>query len=125
MAGRPKFEITPDIIKRVEVYAAQGLTQEQIARCLGICYQTLNEKKKEYSDFSEAIKAGRAKGLAIISNALFVGAKGGNTTAQIFYLKNRGPEDWKDRRETVLQGDEEHPLFPTSVNVNVVKPEDT
>jgi len=111
MAGRPKFEITPDIIKRVETYAAQGLTQEQIARCLGICYDTLNERKKEYSEFSEAIKAGQAKGLATVSNALFVGAKGGNTTAQIFYLKNRGPDDWKDRQAVTVSGDEDKPII--------------
>ena len=115
--GRPKYEITPEIMEKVEAYAAQGLTQEQIARCLGISYQTLNERKKEYSEFSETIKRGQAKGLATITNAPFNSGKGGNITAQIFYLKNRSPEDWKDRRETEISGELNIPLSGTVKHV--------
>jgi hypothetical protein len=42
---------------------------------------------------------GRAKGLAEVSNSLFESAAGGNVTSQIFYLKNRSPDDWRDRFE--------------------------
>ncbi len=102
--GRPKYEITPEITEKVEAYAAQGLTQEQIARCLGISYQTLNERKKENSEFSEAIKRGQAQGVETVTNALFESAKGGNTTAQIFYLKNRDPNEWRDRKDIAHSG---------------------
>lgn len=82
---------------KVESFAAQGLTMEQIADCLGIATSTLYKRKKEVAEISEAIKRGRSKGIATITNALFQSAKGGNITAQIFYLKNRAPNDWKDR----------------------------
>ena len=97
--GRPAFEITGEVLKKTESLASQGLTKEQIAHVLGICYQTLNEKTKQYSEFSDAIASGQAKGIATISNALFNNAKKGNTTAQMFYLKNRAPIEWRDKTD--------------------------
>lgn len=94
--GRPPFEITPENTKQAETLAAQGLTLEQIAYTLGICYQTLNEKRKEFPEFSEAIKRGKAKGIAKITNKLFEKASEGDNTAMIFYLKNRDPDNWED-----------------------------
>ena len=108
--------------EQVESLAAQGLTMDQIASCLGMSRSTLYERVGSESDVSDAIKRGRAKGVATVSNALFQSAKGGNITAQIFYLKNRSPDDWKDRRETELSGELSH-TFPTDVTVNVVTPE--
>ncbi|MCH8134984.1 MAG: hypothetical protein IIB77_03275 [Proteobacteria bacterium] len=110
MAGRPKFEITHEVLEKVEAYAGQGLTKDQIAQCLGICYDTLNERQKDNSEFSEAIKRGQAKGIETISNALFVAGKDGNITAQIFYLKNRSPKNWKDRHSTELSGPDDGPV---------------
>lgn len=42
----------------------------------------------------------------------------GDVTAQIYWLKNRKPDEWKDRNFVVHQGDEEHPVnvsFPEVV----------
>ena len=94
--GRPQFEITAEVCAKAERLAAQGLTLEQIARVLGISYQTLNEKAKIYSDFSEAIKNGKAKGIAKITNKLFQKAGEGDNTSMIFYLKNRDPDNWEE-----------------------------
>ena len=115
--GRPQFEVTEDVIKKVESLASQGLTLEQIARVLGICYQTLNEKKKEFSEFSDAIKSGQAKGVATIANALFNNAKSGNTTAQIFFLKNRAPIEWRDKHDHEHSGPGGKPLDPPKIVV--------
>lgn len=115
--GRPPFEITEDVIKKVESLASQGLTKEQIARVLGIAYTTLNEKSKQFSEFSEAIKSGQAKGVATITNALFKSAKSGQVTSMIFWLKNRAPDEWKDR---VPEGFGEIPALPVSVNFTMV-----
>ena len=100
--GRPAIEITPELCEKAESLAAQGLTMEQIARCLGMCYDTLNEKSKRYSEFSDAIKDGQSKGVAVVTNALFTSAKGGNLGAQCFYLKNRA--GWKDKTELDIPG---------------------
>jgi len=98
--GRPGLEITPELLDKVEGLAAQGLTQEQIALSTGMCLATLHNKKNENIDFLEAIKRGQAKGVATVANALFQSATTGrNTVAQIFYLKNRASQEWKDRTE--------------------------
>jgi hypothetical protein len=44
--GRPRFEITPEILQKTEDLAAKGLTQAQISACLGIVQKTLIEKKR-------------------------------------------------------------------------------
>lgn len=95
-AGRPPYVPTPEIIEQVEKLASQGLTLEQIAHVLGISYDTLNRRSKELSEFSEAIKRGKAKGIAQITNKLHEKALEGDNTAMIFYLKNRDPENWQD-----------------------------
>ena len=94
--GRPRFEITPEILEKTERLAAQGLPQVQISACLGIVPKTLIEKKRAFSSFSDAIKNGRAKGVGTITNALFESAVKGSVPAQIFYLKNRDQENWSD-----------------------------
>lgn len=107
---------------KVEELAAQGLTVGQIASCLGMSRTTLYDRMGSESDVLDAIKAGRAKGIATVTNALFQSAKSGNTTAQIFYLKNRQPDEWRDRREHELTGADGAALFPTDVNVHAVGP---
>ncbi len=77
---------------------------KQIADCLSVGRSTLYDRMKSDSDVSDAIKRGRSKGVATITNALFQSAKNGNVTAQIFYLKNRDPEKWRDRRELEHSG---------------------
>ncbi len=95
--GRPKW--TPPDLKEVQWLASRGLTQAQIAASFGISPDTLLERKKDFPGFSEAIKKGQMQGLADITNALYAEACCGNVTAAIFYLKNRDPKNWNDRRE--------------------------
>ncbi len=97
--GRPAWIPTPEIMEQVESYASAGLTKQQIADCLGISYETLNEKTKEYTEFSESIKRGQAKGIAMVANELVKNVKIGNVTAQIFFLKCRA--GWKEIEEEI------------------------
>jgi Helix-turn-helix of insertion element transposase len=93
--GRPKW-IPPDL-KQVESLASKGLTFEQIADALGIHVATLFRKKREFSEFSEALKKARATGIALVANKLFEAAMGGDVTAMIFFLKAQA--GWRDRHE--------------------------
>lgn len=95
---------------RIELLAGQGLSKKQIAYCIGIGESTLYEKQKTDPDFLEAIKKGKATGLNTITNALYESGKGGNVTAQIFYLKNREPTKWQDRRQTEHTGKDGKPI---------------
>jgi len=94
----------------IERLAGQGLTKKQIAYCLGIGESTLYDKQKRDPEFLEAIKKGKAKGINTITNALYESGKGGNVTAQIFYLKNRQPDKWSDRRQHEHTGKDGGPI---------------
>jgi hypothetical protein len=103
--GRPQW--IPKNLHEVEQLAAIGLTEAQIAYSLGICNDTLIRKKKEYSEFSEAIKRGQANGIGKVANKLFENAESGNVSAQIFYLKTRA--GWKETKNIEVFGSIEKP----------------
>ena len=118
--GRPKFEITPEVCKKAESLAAQGLTLAQIARVLGICYDTLNERRKEYSEFSEAIETGKAKGIAAVTNSMFNKAKAGDTQAAKYFLNNRDNANWSERKELNVGGQDGNPIQLAEVRRTIV-----
>lgn len=94
---KPKIEID---LAKVEAMAANGLTQQQIADSLGISVSTLYGRKRENEEFEEAIKRGKAKGIAVVTNELMEQIKSGNVTAMIFFLKSRA--GWKEKSELDL-----------------------
>jgi transcriptional regulator with XRE-family HTH domain len=119
--ARPKFEITQEVIDKAESLAASGLTKQEIADCLGISYQTLNEKTKEFAEFSEAIIRGKAKGIGMMANNLVKLAKGGNAAANIFWLKAQAK--WRESDDTELRRlqamfDEIYPLIGKGARIN-------
>ena len=95
--GRKRINLDPIKVKRL---AAQGLSQKQIARSLGVSWNTLNRNRKRSKSFNEAFEQGVADGLDAVTNSLFEQALDGNTTASIFFLKNRDEARWRDRVET-------------------------
>lgn len=107
--ARPKINVTPEILEEAEKLASQGLTKEQISTCLGWSYSTLMKKQRANKQFLQAITDGQAKGIGTISNALFETAKAGNVAAQIFYLKNRDGENWKDKQDLDINDARKHP----------------
>lgn len=94
MKTKPKIEIDLD---KVEMLASRGLTLEQIATSLGISVKTLERRKRDMTEMSDAIKRGRDKGVALIANKLYAEAKDGNVAAMIFFLKTQG--GWKEKQE--------------------------
>lgn len=160
---------TPERLIQLEGWARDGLTDEQIAKNIGISRSTLSLWKKKNSDISDTLKKGKEVVDREIENALFKRAKGftatetqykvvpledelidvrrrdyankwklkhpdaskqeiqdaavkgvkttkriklgliekdvpPDTTAAIFWLKNRKPEEWRDKHETELSG---------------------
>ena len=105
----------------IQGMAREGLTQQQIADNLGINVDTLIEYKKKYPDFSNALKKGKEVIDFEVENALLKRALGyeyeeetyengiltkkvkkqvpPDTTAQIFWLKNRQVKKWRDKVE--------------------------
>lgn len=76
-----------------------GLSEEQIAISLGISASTITRRKRDDEQFDHTLKAGKQAGITSVTNSLFESATADkpNTSAQIFYLKNRG--GWRDRSE--------------------------
>ena len=111
--GRPRFEITPEVCEKVENLSAQGLTVEQISLVLGINKSTMFDKQNEYPDFSDALKRGRGKGVANVTNALYTKAVDGDNTAMIFYLKNRA--GWVDKQEIQSTVEQRHIIDLTRI----------
>ena len=119
--------LTPDGLILLEGWARDGLTDEQIAGNMGIATSTLYEWKKKYPELSESLRSGkevidRQVENALLRNALgfkyreeVVSNKGDvveieryekpNTTAQIFWLKNRKSAVWRDKQDLSVEGD--------------------
>lgn len=115
--------LTPEGLLKIEGWARDGLTDEQIAGNIGIRAATLYEWKKKFPEISESLKRGKEVVDRQVENALLKRALGyeyeevkekfecgvmtertvtkkevvPDTTAQIFWLKNRKPEKWRDK----------------------------
>ena len=124
--GKYQEWLEPEGLLKIEGWARDGLTEEQIADNMGISRSTLSEWKNLYSDISDTLKRGKEVIDRQVENALLKRALGyeyeevsekyelgilterkvtkkqvvPDTTAQIFWLKNRKPIDWKDKRNS-------------------------
>lgn len=114
MAGRKKIDVsewlTPENKLRIKGWCRDGLIEKQIYHNMGISKNVFYRWKKESQEFQELLKESKDTADREVENALFKSATGfvgpdekyypPNTTAQIFWLKNRKHEDWRDKRET-------------------------
>ena len=98
--GKYEYWLTNEGLILLEGWARDGLTDEQIAHNMGITSKTLYEWKNKYGDICESLKKGKEIGDFEVENALFQSAMAGNTTAQIFWLKNRRPDKWREKRDS-------------------------
>lgn len=97
--GKYQEWLEPEGLLKIEGWARDGLTDEQIARNMGINPATLYEWKKKYPKIAESLKRSKDVADRQVENALFENAISGNITAQIFWLKNRKPDKWRDKQE--------------------------
>jgi hypothetical protein len=74
--------------RQVEAMAAYGIPEFDIARVVGVDPKTL---RKHYRD---ELDLGETKANAQVAGYLYNAAKGGNVTAQIFWLKTRAK--WRE-----------------------------
>lgn len=97
--ARGKFEywLTEEGLTLLEGWARDGLTDEQLAEKMSIGIRTLYDWKIRYPQISQALKKGKEIVDFEVENALLKSAIDGNTTAQIFWLKNRRPDKWRDK----------------------------
>ena len=129
--------LTPDGLLLLEAWARDGLTDEQIAKNMGVSVKTLYNYKTIYLPILQALKKGKEIVDIEVENALLQKALGitktvkkpikvkevlydngkrisekerieyadeevfvpPDTTAQIFWLKNRRADKWRDKQK--------------------------
>lgn len=119
--AKSKWEEVKDKLLLVEGWARDGLTNEQIAERLGINPDTLYSYKKQYPEFSESLKKGKEIVDYQVENALLRNALEGNITAQIYWLNNRKPNQWKNKRENTEGNNKE--ITKVELLLNKIKEE--
>jgi len=97
--GKYKKWLEADGLILLQGWARDGLTDEQIAHNIGINTATLYDWKKKYPNISNALKKGKEVVDFAVENALLKKALSGDTTAMIFWLKNRKQMKWRDRHD--------------------------
>lgn len=123
MAGAPtKYKSTYN--KQAYKLCLLGATDQDLADFFEVCEDTINEWKKVYPLFSVSIKKGKVIADATVAESLYKRANGyshpdvdikmfegqiiqtkltkhypPDSTAAIFWMKNRKPKEWRDKQE--------------------------
>jgi len=122
-----RTKYVPEMNLIAKELGADGLTDKEIAKLFGVTEQTLNNWKRKFPMFFVSLKAGKAQADDKVEAALYQRAVGysapdvhisnhqgsvtmtpiikhypPDTTAQIFWLKNRKPDKWRDRQDQNL-----------------------
>ena len=134
--GKYQQWLEPEGLTLLEGWARDGLTDEQIAGNIGINTSTLYDWKNKFSEISKALKKGKEVVDIQVENALLKRALGydfqetrveksdkdgtkiiqtlkhipADTTAQIFWLKNRRPDLWRDKQNIEHSGQINNPF---------------
>jgi hypothetical protein len=133
-------------IPTIQAWKRAGLTDEEIAKNLGVAWSTFKVYKATYPALMAALKTGKSDADAQVENALFKRACGydyeevettvmkskdgsdiiprikkvrkqvaPDITAQIFYLKNRCYDRWRDRTALEHSGPDGGPMVTGKV----------
>ncbi|MGX5634370.1 hypothetical protein [Bacillus thuringiensis] len=127
--------LTKEGLLKMEGWARDGLIDEQIAHNMGVTRVTLHNWRKKHPIMDQAVRCGKEVVDREVENALFKRATGytyeevtverqqneddfesvetkrvkrqvpPDSTAIIFWLKNRKPQAWRDRREIDHSGE--------------------
>ncbi|WP_144519669.1 hypothetical protein [Bacillus thuringiensis] len=133
--GKVRPWLTKEGLLKVEGWARDGLIDEQIAHNMGVTRVTLHNWRKKHPIMDQAVRRGKEVVDREVENALFKRATGytyeevtverqqneddcesvetkrvkrqvpPDSTAIIFWLKNRKPQAWRDRREIDHSGE--------------------
>lgn len=121
--GRPT-KFTPAFVEKASFFASKGFTDKELAYALDVCVNTIDNWKKKYPEFLGSLKRGKDVFDDLVEKSLAERAMGyshpheklflregevirvmttkhypPDTTAAIFWLKNRRPEQWRDKHE--------------------------
>lgn len=108
---------TPENLTIIEQMAGVGLTLAQIANALGVDDRNLYALFNAHPEARAAHSRGKARGIENVANSLYHNAtQRHDTTAQIFYLKNRAPEEWEEVQKRVNWQAKDNPMNMRSLD---------
>ncbi|RYM02789.1 helix-turn-helix domain-containing protein [Sporolactobacillus sp. THM7-7] len=143
--AKGKYEkwITEEGLIKIQGWARDGLSNEQIAHNIGINPDTLYAWIKKFPEISESLKKGKEVVDREVENALLKSALGfkftedavtnkgdvvevekyekPNVTAQIFWLKNRKKDVWKDKQEIEHSGEMNNRIDLSGVSIDELR----
>lgn len=106
-AGRPTV-YEDDYARQAEMLAREGKSIPIIAAFFGVSQPTIYQWQKEHPAFQEGIRRGRANADGLVTSAVFRRACGYDKkgrhyppdfSSASFWLRNRRPEEWRDKTE--------------------------
>lgn len=137
ITGRPTA-YKPEFSEQAVHLCKLGATDEELARFFGVSVRTLYRWKAQHEAFCQAIKISGAEADQRVERSLYARAVGytydavkimmhkgvvitekyrehvpPDTTAMIFWLKNRQPEDWRDVHRQEHTGKDGGPIEHT------------
>jgi hypothetical protein len=132
MAGGRPSKFKAEFVEQARKLAALGATDRDAAEFFGVNEATLHRWKHTQPEFCEALKVGKDAADQRVEQSLYRKAVGytqddthfssyegvvtatpyvkhipPDTTACIFWLKNRQPEEWRDKQVVEHQGEVE------------------
>jgi hypothetical protein len=130
--GRPTA-FKPEFAKQAQKLAELGATDTDLAEFFGVTTVTIWRWSAKFPEFCKALKIGKGIGDDRVERSLYHKAVGytfdsekvfqyegqivraktvehvpPSDTAAIFWLKNRRPEQWRDKQEVAHSGSVEH-----------------
>lgn len=130
MAGGRPTKYTPENLNMVRMLAKLGATNQEMAEALNVTLSTFHLWRNTHEEFSDAIKVGKDAADDRVAESLYQRAMGyshpeldirvidgaivetpvikhyaPDTTAAIFWLKNRRPQEWRDKQEIEHTGE--------------------
>lgn len=145
MARPSKFK--DEFIGQAEKLCKLGATDMEIADFFGVDVRTLYRWKGEHEAFCQSLKSGKDEADDRVERSLFARANGyehdeidirvvagvivqtpirkyypPDTTAAIFWLKNRKPGDWRETKAVELTGADGGPVKVQQIRRTIVDP---
>lgn len=107
---RDRYKFTDRRVEQLLDHLANGLRRGKALAAIGISRQTFAVRMREDEHFARRVEQAEMAAHEAVEDALFEAAKAGNVNAQVFYLKNRLPDRWRDIIRQQLAGHQDGPL---------------
>lgn len=137
MAGGRPSKFKAEYAKQAEKLCLLGATDEDLADFFSVGIRTISNWKAQHPEFLQALKTAKEAADNRVERSLYQRAVGysydavhfssfqgvvtetpyrehcpPDTTAQIFWLKNRRPDQWRDKQIQEVTGADGAPLVP-------------